>query len=129
MARDEVFDLRATNPGPTLDIAELEVEDVGDLRREVFDVGIPVEIVGSAEKKLRVVVQNHEAHVVDGANHIHHFFANAAVKNLQKSAQPLGSAWYERSDHRQLRHLALPATDPAGGFNRRCRLLRRRAGL
>src|SRR5258706_8949457 len=118
VARDEVFDLRATNPGPPFDIAELEVEDVGDLRREVFDVGIPVEIVGSAEQELRVVIQNHEAHVVNSANHIHHFIANAAVKNLQKSAQPPGSAWCERSDHRQLRHLALPAADPTGGATR-----------
>ena len=91
VARDEVFDLRATNPWPTFDIAELKVEDVGDLRREILDVRIPVEIVGSAEQKLGVVVQDHEAHVVDGANPIHHFIANAAVKNLQKRAQPFPS--------------------------------------
>jgi hypothetical protein len=50
VACDEVFDLRATNPWPTFDIAELQVEDVGDLRREVLDVDVPVAVVGGAKR-------------------------------------------------------------------------------
>src|SRR6266849_663189 len=125
--RDVIFHLRTTNARPSFGIAELEVQDVGDLRREVLDVDVPVAIVGGAEEQLRVVVQKHEAHVVDGADLVHEFIANAAVQNLQKTTQSLGSAWCERDDHRQLRDLALTAADPAGAFNPCCRFLGPRA--
>src|SRR5206468_1931814 len=101
--------LRAANSRPTFGIAELEIQDVGDLRREVLDVGVPVAIVGGTEEQPCIVVDKHEAHVVDGANLVHALIANAAMKNLQKTAEPLGSAWCERGDHRQLRDGTLTA--------------------
>src|SRR5260221_10386178 len=119
VARDVVFHLRATNARPPFGVPELEIQDVGDLRREVLDVDVPVAVVGGAEEQLRVVVQEDEAHVVNGADPVHELIANAAVQNLQKAAQPLGSAWCEWDDHRELRDLPLPATDPAGGFGPR----------
>src|SRR6266404_2371867 len=129
VARNVIFYLRATNSRPTLGIAKLEVKDVGNLRREVLDVDVPVAIVGSAEEQLRVVVQKHEPHVVDSANHVYEFIPDAAVQSFEETAQPLGSAWCERDDHRQLRDLALTPADPAGAFNPCCRFLCRRARL
>ena len=46
VVHNEVVYLRATNPRIAFRIAELEVQDVGDLRREVFGIGVPVACVG-----------------------------------------------------------------------------------
>ena len=65
---DPVFHLRAVNPRPAFESREDDVHFVGYLRREVVDIGVPLAVVGGREEKLRVVVQEDEAHVVDGAN-------------------------------------------------------------
>src|SRR5712671_1201299 len=77
MPRDVVLHLRTAHARPTLRIAELEVQDVRDLRGKVLDVDVPVAIVGSAEEQLRVVVEKHEPHVVDGADPVYQLIANA----------------------------------------------------
>src|SRR4030095_6467562 len=62
---DPVFHLRAPNPRPPHGIAEQQIHSVGNLRREVVDVRVPLAIVGGGEEQLRVVLQENEAHVVD----------------------------------------------------------------
>src|SRR6266849_9711763 len=116
MLHDVVLHLRATHSGPTFGVAKLQVEDVGNLRCEVLDIGVPVAVVGGAKQQFRIVVQKNEAHVVDGAKLIHERIADAAVQSSKKTAQPVGSSWRHWNDHCQLRNLALTAPDPAGGF-------------
>ena len=65
---DPVLHLRAANPWPAFERREDDVHVIGNLRREVVDIGVPLAVVGGREEKLRVVVQEDEAHVVDGAN-------------------------------------------------------------
>ena len=65
---DPVLHLRAVNPRPAFASRENDVHFVGNLRREVVDIGVPLAIVGGGEEQLRVVVQEDEAHVVKGAN-------------------------------------------------------------
>ncbi|HST11192.1 MAG TPA: hypothetical protein VLL05_12520, partial [Terriglobales bacterium] len=59
---DPVFHLRAVNPRPAFESREEDVHIVGNLRREVVDIGVPVTVEGSGEEKLRVI-EKHEAHV------------------------------------------------------------------
>ena len=115
-----VLRLRAANPRPAFPRRVDDVQVVGDLRHEVVDVGVPVAVEGRGEEQLRVVVQEHEAHVVEGADLVR--AVEVAVQQLQERAQPLGSAGRERDDDGQLRDLAQAAADPAGALHRRRRL-------
>src|SRR6188472_4384978 len=63
-----VLRARAANPRPAFESTIQDIQIVGDLRREVVDVGIPLAVEGGAEEQLRVVVQEHEAHVVEAAD-------------------------------------------------------------
>src|SRR6516165_10570970 len=112
---DPVFHLRAANPRPAFTWGEEDVHLVGYLRREVIDIGIPLAVVGSREEQLRVVVQEHETHVVDGANPVR--VIEVAVPQLQQRAQPRGPARCERGDQSQFRDLALTASGPTGAFH------------
>src|SRR5215831_10240745 len=79
---DPVFHLWAANPRPAFTRGEEDVHLVGYLRREVIDIGIPLAVVGSREEQLRVVVQEHETHVVDGANPVR--VIEVAIPQLQQ---------------------------------------------
>src|SRR5215467_8903842 len=99
--RDLVFGnpvlyLGAANAWPAIACREEDVQAVRNRRREVADVGIPLAVVGSGEEQLRVVVQKHEAHIVDGADPVR--VAEVAVAQFQQRAQPLGSARREWDD-------------------------------
>src|SRR5215831_12562510 len=115
MLSDPVFHLGTANSRPAFPGRKEDVHFVGDLRHEVLDVGVPLAVVGSREEQLRVVVQKHETHVVDGANPVR--VVEVAVPRLQHGAQPRGSATRERGDQRQLRDLALTAAGPTGAFH------------
>src|SRR5215471_18633239 len=52
-----VLRLGAADAGPALPRRVDDVEEVGDLRREVVDVGIPVAVVRGREEHPRVVVE------------------------------------------------------------------------
>src|SRR6186713_3166941 len=56
VAGEVVLRLRAADPRPAFEGAVQDVEVVGDLRREVVDVGVPLAVEGGAEQQLRVVV-------------------------------------------------------------------------
>src|SRR5262245_21018967 len=95
VCRDLVFDdpvlhLRAPNSRPAFASREYDVHFIGNLRREVVDVGVPLVVVGGREEKLRVVVQEDETHVMKRANL--RPTAEVAVRQPKNSAQPLGSA-------------------------------------
>src|ERR1700730_14595489 len=59
--------LPATHPWVTLTIARPQIHSIRNLRREVVDIRVKVAVIGRREEKLRVVVHEHEAHVVDRA--------------------------------------------------------------
>src|SRR5882672_2236517 len=116
--------LRITHSWITLAIAQPQIHGIRDLRREVFDVGVKVAVIGRREKQFRVVVHEHEAHVVDRAYRVRR--PEVPFQQLQQAAQPLRSTFHERKEHAELRDLALTKTDTAGllRMRRRCQLLR-----
>src|SRR5262249_30509690 len=79
-----VFHLWAANPRPAFARGEDDVHLVGDLRCEVIDIRVKVAVVGSREEQLRVVVQEPETHVVDGAHQVR--VVEAAIPQLQQRA-------------------------------------------
>ncbi len=81
---DELFYCWVSNPGPTVDFTKLEVEDVWDLGGEIVDVRIPVAVVRAGKEQLRVVIQEHPAHVVHRANQFHALIADVAMQAFQK---------------------------------------------
>src|SRR5215469_285507 len=105
MVSDPVFHLGTVNSRPAFPKRKEDVQFVGNFRHEVLNVGVPLAVVGSGEEQLRVVVQKHETHVVDGTNPVR--VVEVAVPRLQHTAQPRGSATRERGDQRQLRDGAL----------------------
>src|SRR5215510_540573 len=115
---DPILDLRAANPGPAFQRREDHVHFIRNLRCEVVDIGIPLAVVGRREQKLRVVVEEDEALVMERAD----LFCGAevAVQESQQRAQPLGAAGRERGDEGQLGDLALANSDPASAFALRC---------
>ena len=71
--RDLVLDevvlrVRMANAGPAVPGGVDDVQVVGNLRHEVVDVGVPIAVKGRGEEQPRVVVEEHEAHVVEGAD-------------------------------------------------------------
>ncbi len=96
----------------------------GNLRREVVDVGVQVAVIGRREEQLRVVVHEHEAHVVDRADRVRR--PEVPFQQLQEAAKPLRSPFHERKEHGELRDLALTGADAAGGLRppRRCQRFR-----
>ena len=82
---------------------------IGNLRREVVDIGVPLAVIGRGEEKLRVVVEEHEAHVVDGAD-----LVGVCASRVQHAARirfaPPGN---EFQDDCQLGDLALAQSDTA----------------
>ena len=83
--------------------------DVGNLRHEVVDVGVPLAIVGGGEEQPRVVVQEHEAHVVERADRVGAL--EVAFQQLQQAAKSFRSTFRERKDPGELRDLALTRAD------------------
>ena len=69
-----------------------------------------------AEEQLRVVVQEDEAHVVDGADLVHPLIAEVAVQKLQERTHPLRRSWLDGEERRQLRDFPLTGADPASAF-------------
>src|SRR6186997_723507 len=51
-----VFRLRAANPRPAFECTIHEIQVVGNLRREVVDIRIPLSVEGRAEEQLRIVL-------------------------------------------------------------------------
>src|SRR5262249_7603500 len=49
-------------------VAEQHVERIGNLGRKVVDIGVPVAVIRRGEQQSCVVVDEHEAHVVQGAD-------------------------------------------------------------
>ena len=66
------------------EIGEYQIHGIGDLRHEVVDISIPLAIVRGGEEQLRVVIQEDEAHVVEGANDIRAL--EVALQQLQQAA-------------------------------------------
>src|ERR1700733_6004549 len=56
------------NAGPAVPRGVDDVEIVGNLRYEVVDIGVPIAAVGRGEEQPRVVIEEHEAHGVEGAD-------------------------------------------------------------
>src|SRR4029078_10260860 len=50
LACEVVFHLWAVNPRISLAIAEQQINGVGNLRREVFDIGVPLAVVSGGEE-------------------------------------------------------------------------------
>jgi hypothetical protein len=115
---------RVTHSWVTLEIAQPQIHRVRNLRREVRDVGVEVAVIGRREEQLRVVVDEHEAHVVDRADRVRR--PEVPFQQLQEATKPLRSAFHERKEHGELRNLALTGADTAGGLRRRrrCQLFR-----
>jgi len=80
---------------PAFDFTELKIQDIGDLGREVIDVGVLIAVVGSAEEQLGVVVQEYESHVVEGADLVRASIVDAEVQKLQERADPLRRTWVD----------------------------------
>jgi hypothetical protein len=106
-----------------LGIAEQHIQRIGNLRREVVDIGVPLVVVGGGEEQLGVVVQKHEPHIVDGPNPVRTL--EVAFQQLQQATKPLRSAVRERKDQGELRDPAPTSADPTGALRhrRRCQLL------
>src|SRR5262245_53542737 len=69
--RDLVLDevsLRSgmANAGPAVPGGVDDVQIVGNLRDEVVNIGVPIAVKGRGEKQPRVVIEEHEAHRVEG---------------------------------------------------------------
>src|SRR5262249_13978771 len=98
-----------------------DVEIVGDRGHEVVDVRVPVAVEGGGEEELGVVLQEHEAHVVQRADQLR-AGGEVAVQELQERAQALCAAGRERDEDGQLGDLSQTAPDPAGALDGRRQL-------
>src|SRR6185369_16247128 len=97
------------------------VEIVWNQCDEVVDVSVPIAVEGSSEKHSCVVVEKHEAHVVESSN-----FGctrrEVATQQLEERTQPLRAARRQRNNDGQLRALAQtrPALSIGGGGSETC---------
>src|SRR6185503_21120875 len=116
-----VFRAGTTNPRPAFPGRVDDVEIVWNQCDEVVDVSVPIAVEGSSEKHSRVVVEKHEAHVVESSN-----FGctrrEVATQQLEERTQPLRAARRQRNNDGQLRALAQTRADAAGAFDWRWRL-------
>src|SRR5262249_12041975 len=111
---EPVLDHGAADAGPPVTIAEQYVHRVRDLRHEVVDVAIPSAVIGRAEEELRVIVQQHEAHVVQCAYDVSAL--EIAFQQIQQAANTLTATGHERNDRGQLRYAALARADAASAL-------------
>src|SRR6185436_1560794 len=66
---DEViFRSWAANPRPAFPGGIHKVEIVWNQRDEVVDICVPIAVEGSGEEQFRIVVEEHEPHVVEGTD-------------------------------------------------------------
>ena len=56
------------NPRPAFPGRVHEVQIVWNQRDEVVDIGVPIAVEGSGEEQSRIVVEEYEPHVVEGAD-------------------------------------------------------------
>src|SRR5882724_372030 len=63
-----IFRPWVANPRPAFPSRVHEVEIVWNQRDEVVDINIPIAVERSGEEQSRIVVDEHEAHVVEGAD-------------------------------------------------------------
>jgi len=71
-------------PGQPSVSPKLEVKDVGNLRREVFDVGVPVAIVSGGRRSSFVSLSRRRSACRGRCQPCHEFIADAAVKASRK---------------------------------------------
>src|SRR5262245_35576621 len=108
----------AANARPAVPGGVDYVEIVGYLCHEVVNVGVPIAVKGRGEEQPSVVVEEHEAHGVEGADLVG-ALREVAPQQPQERPQPLGAARRQRHDDCQLRYLTETRADAAGAFNRR----------
>src|SRR5262245_27725400 len=120
---DPVFHLWAAYPRPAFARREDDIHLVGDLRCEVIDVGVKIAVIGRREEQLRVVVQEHESHVMDSADQVR--VIEATITQTQQSAQPRGPAWCEWANQGEFRDFTLTESGPTGAFHPRSWLRRK----
>src|SRR6185312_983982 len=82
---EPVLYVRVVNSRPSLEIAEHQVHGSRDLCHEVVDIGVPLAIVGGGEEQLRVVIEKHEAHIVERADYVGSL--EVALHDLQQAAE------------------------------------------
>ena len=93
--RDLVFDQIVFRPGianprPALPSRIDQVEVVGNLGHKIVDVGVPIAVETGGEQHSGVVVQKHEAHVMETAHLVS--LVEVAAQQLQERTEPLGAA-------------------------------------
>jgi hypothetical protein len=96
---DPVLHRWAVNSRPPHTITETHIQFVRDVRREVLDVGVPLAVVRGGEKQLRVIVQEHKPHIVEGGDPVR---VEVAVRQLQQTAEPLRSTFHQRQKNGEL---------------------------
>src|SRR5581483_3572095 len=92
---------RTANAGPAVPRGVDNVQIIRNLRHEVVDIGVPIAIIGRGEEQPCVVIEEHEAHSVKGADLVRSL-GQIALQQLEKRAQTLRAAGCERDDDRQL---------------------------
>nr|GEU28585.1 hypothetical protein [Tanacetum cinerariifolium] len=116
VAGNKVLDGRAVDAGPAFDIGKQQVHQFRNLGGKVVDVAVPVAVVGGGKQDAGVVVEEHEAHIVQGGHALG--AVHIAVGQIENAAQALGAARFQRRDRRQLRHIAGLLAHAAGGIGR-----------
>src|SRR5262245_13371096 len=108
---DPVFHRGVAKPRKLLEFGEQQIQLVGNLRCELVEIAVPrIAVVGGGEEQLRVIVQEHKTHIVDGGYLLR---AEVGFQGLQQAAKSLRSAWHELEDQGELRDLTLTKADPA----------------
>src|SRR4030095_851910 len=111
---DPVLHRGVAKPRKLLEFGEQQIQLVGNLRCELVEIAVPrMAVVGGGEEQLRVIVQEHKTHIVDGGYLLR---AEVGFQRLQQAAKSLRSAWHELEDQGELRDLTLTKADPAGAL-------------
>src|SRR5262249_3171603 len=122
MLYEVVFRLRAANSRPAFPRSIDDVQVVRNLGDEVIDVCVPVSVERRGEEQSRIVVDEHEAHVVERADLA--CAVEVAAEQLQETAQPCRTARQQRNDDRQLGYFAETGAHSARALDGRGRRLR-----
>src|SRR5262245_47127362 len=108
---DVVLHGGATDPRPAFTVAEHHVELIGNMRCEVVDIRVPIPVICRGEQDLRVVVEEHVAHIMHAADPVGGIDVDPRV---QHRPEPLCSSLRHWEDDGQFGDLAPARSDTAG---------------
>src|SRR5499427_9724540 len=89
---DPVFHRGVAKPRKLLEFGEQQIQLVGNLRCKLVEIAIPrIAVVGGGEEQLRVIVQEHKPHIVDGGYLLGAELASSACSRARSRIAPPGT--------------------------------------